>query len=186
MSNPGLPEIVAAILKADAPAGMTTKIVGIDGCGGAGKSTLAARLGPQLGAQIIHTDDFASWEETPDWAGRLQGQVIAPLIQNKPGRYQRYDWGTKVLAEWHDVPLQPFVIIEGVSALRAAFRHVYAFTIFIDTPAAECLRRGLARDGAAASAQWAHWQREEAAYLAQDRPQTYAKLVLDGTLPVAA
>ena len=43
---------------------MTTKIIAIDGPGGAGKSSLAEQLSKELGnALILHTDDFASWEK---------------------------------------------------------------------------------------------------------------------------
>jgi 2-phosphoglycerate kinase len=44
-----------------AAAGMPTKIIAIDGPGGAGKSSLAALLAHELGsAPVLHTDDFAS------------------------------------------------------------------------------------------------------------------------------
>ncbi|MFL5928725.1 MAG: hypothetical protein ACJ77E_17480 [Gaiellaceae bacterium] len=52
---------VAAIDSSKAPAGMTTRIVGIDGPGGAGKTTLSERLAAELDAPIVHTDDFAGW-----------------------------------------------------------------------------------------------------------------------------
>ena len=46
-----------------APVGMSTRIVAVDGQGGAGKSTFAERLALGLGSvQIVHTDDFASWD----------------------------------------------------------------------------------------------------------------------------
>jgi cytidylate kinase len=53
---------IDTILRAPRPPDMRTKIVAIDGCGGAGKSTLAARIAPRLvDAPVIHTDDFASF-----------------------------------------------------------------------------------------------------------------------------
>ena len=184
MSNPALSDIIQRITASAPPPPMTTKIIAIDGCGGAGKTTLAWRLAANLGAQLIHTDDFASWDNALDWHGRMMAQVITPLRNNKPGRYQRYDWGTRALAEWHDVPLQPYVIIEGVSSARALFRPAYAFAIFVDTPQEERLKRGLARDGADALPLWQKWQAAEDAYLRQETPQAHVDLMLNGTRPI--
>lgn len=92
--------IIQAIQTAQAPDGMTTKIISIDGPGGAGKSSLAEQLSQKLGnAPIIYTDDFASWDNPLNWWPRLLGQVLEPLSHNEIARYQRYDWGTKRLAE---------------------------------------------------------------------------------------
>jgi Mg-chelatase subunit ChlI len=74
--------------------------VGIDGCGGAGKSTLAKALCQLLPhCQVIHTDDFASWEEPIEWWERMQGQVLLPLREGRQARYQRYNWTAHLLEE---------------------------------------------------------------------------------------
>jgi uridine kinase len=58
-----LVEIAQGAKAKQPPKGMTTRLIAIDGPGGAGKSTLAERLAKQLsGAQIVRTDDFASWD----------------------------------------------------------------------------------------------------------------------------
>ena len=58
--------IIQAIQTALPPDGMTTKIIAIDGPGGAGKSSFAEQLSQKLGnAPILHTDDFASWPIRP-------------------------------------------------------------------------------------------------------------------------
>ena len=75
---------------------MTTKIVAIDGPGGAGKSTVAKRLAEELGgAPIVETDDFASWTDPLDWWPRLISDVLEPLARNEPSRYRRSNWATK-------------------------------------------------------------------------------------------
>lgn len=62
--------------------GLKTRIVAIDGRGGAGKSTLAARLSELLGgAPVVHTDDFASWDNPIDWWPELLAQVLEPLAR---------------------------------------------------------------------------------------------------------
>jgi len=174
--------LVTAIESADLPSDMNTRIVGVDGCGGAGKSTLADRLATHLDAQIIHTDDFASWDNPLDWHGRLLAQVLTPLSRNVAGRYQRYDWHTRALAEWHDIAVGGIIIVEGVSSTRAVFRPMLSYKIFVDTPQATRLARGLERDGAKAIGLWKEWQKAEDAYLASERPADFADVVLDGTL----
>ncbi len=182
--NAAVAEIAQRVIAASPPAPMRTKIVGIDGCGGAGKSTLARKLADRLGAQLIQTDDFASWDTPLDWHDRLLSQVLTPLHANRPGHYQRYDWGQRSLAEWHDVPVQDMVVLEGVSSTQALFRPMLAYAIFVDTPKDVRLKRGLDRDGAEALALWQSWQAEEDAYLRGETPADFADLILDGTKPI--
>ncbi|MBT7203398.1 MAG: hypothetical protein HN867_07910, partial [Deltaproteobacteria bacterium] len=62
---------------------MQSRIVAIDGCGGAGKSTLATKLAVLLDdCPVIHTDDFASWDHPLDWYPRMIAQVLEPLRHN--------------------------------------------------------------------------------------------------------
>ena len=69
---------------ASVPVGVSTKIIAIDGCGGAGKSTLAAQISAALGScPVIHTDDFASWDNPLGWYDRMIDQVLKPLKQIK-------------------------------------------------------------------------------------------------------
>jgi uridine kinase len=180
-----LTEIAEAIRSASAPETMTTKIVAIDGPGGAGKSSLAARLANELGgAQIVPTDDFASWDNPIDWWPRLIEQVLEPLSHNEPGRYQRYDWGARHLAEWIDVPPAEYVVLEGVSASREVFRPFLAFTVWVETPREERLRRGLERDGENAREQWQQWMAAEDTYVQREHPDQRADRVVDGTSPL--
>ena len=66
-------------------------LIGIDGCGGAGKSTLAKALCRQLAdCQVVPTDDFASWEEPIEWWERMLRQVFLPLYENRQARFPRF------------------------------------------------------------------------------------------------
>ncbi len=56
-----------SIVKSRLPHAESTKVIGIDGHRGSGKTTLTDHLGGRLGAGIVHTDDFASWENAKDW-----------------------------------------------------------------------------------------------------------------------
>ena len=161
------------------------RLVAIDGPGGAGKTTFASQLAAALdGAAIVHTDDFASWDEPIDWRPRLLEQVIEPLAAGRPARYQRYDWVSRSLAEWHEVEPRPVVIIEGVSSGRSEWRQHLSFVVWIETPHDERLRRGLERDGVDALDDWEQWRAAEDAHYAADPTQSIADVVVDGTVPV--
>lgn len=158
---------------------MTTKIVAVDGPGGAGKSTLAEQLAAALGnAPVVHTDDFASWDNPLDWWPRLLKDVLEPLFRGETARYRRTNWSDDEREEWEEVAPSEFVILEGVSASREAFQPFLTYSIWVDAPRDLRLRRGLERDGADARARWEEWMAEEDRYVEQERPQQRADLVL--------
>ncbi|MBS7528892.1 AAA family ATPase [Hazenella sp. IB182353] len=175
-------------------------MIGIDGCGGAGKSTLASHLQEQLPAEvtIVHQDDFyltshqrkMKENNEPgsdfDWR-RVRSQILHPLSQNREGYYQRYDWESDQLAEWYKIPIGGIVIVEGVYATRNELAHFYDFRIWIETPHDVRLRRGLTRDGEDARVQWEkEWMPAEEQYAMQQKPYEQAHLILDGTGKYAA
>jgi uridine kinase len=178
-SAPSLPELVAAI-RARTPRG-ATRITAVDGPGGAGKSNLAAALAEALGAQIVHTDDFASWENPVDWWPALIANVLEPLTRGDVARFKPTFWGgdvkPKPVAE-----VQPSgdVIVEGVTASRAVFRPYLAYAIWVETPRDLRLARGLARDGAEALPLWEGWMAAEDAYVERERPHEHVDVVVRG------
>jgi len=161
---------------------MKTRIVAVDGPGGAGKSTLAELISHALGgAPVVHTDDFASWDVPTEWWPRLLEQVLVPLSENRTASYQRYDWVQRQLTEWHELDPCSYVILEGVSASRLAFRPYLSFSIWIETPREERLRRGLERDGAESLPMWEEWTAGEDSYIEREDPVANADIVIEGT-----
>ncbi len=175
-------EMVAELLRAKpVTPGLSCKVRATDGPGGVGKSALAARVSEALGGlPVVHTDDFASWENQFDWYRRLLDQVLRPLADGGPARYQRFDWERNVLAEWHEVAPSPFLILEGVSASREAFRPYLTASVWIHTDRAERLRRGLHRDGAEALPRWREWMASEDDNIAREQPDRRADLIING------
>lgn len=181
MNDNLLGQLAAKILKSDPPDNMQTRIVAIDGCGGAGKSTLAAALAIHFNnCDIIHSDDFASWDNTLNWFPRMIEQVLEPLKGNKSAVYQRYDWNEKKLMNWITVSPQPIIIIEGVSSSRKEFRPFLSFSIFVSTDRETRLQRGLERDGPQAKDQWLKWMSSEDEYIARDNPEGFADAIVVG------
>jgi uridine kinase len=172
-------------------------LVGIDGSGGSGKSTLARAIHALLpGSVIIQMDDFyrPSSERQAmalllskaigadfDWE-RVRQQVLEPLRQGTNGRYQRYDWNRDTLAEWHDVPLESVVLVEGTYSTRRELASFYDYRIFVDCPREVRLARGLQRDGEGARHLWENeWMPAEELYVEKHSPFRTADLRIDGS-----
>jgi uridine kinase len=154
-----------------------TRLVGIDGAGGAGKSTLAATLSDK----IVSTDDFvtAPWE----WYDfeRLRREVIEPLRRGEPARYQRMDWTDGELKDWQVVEPGGVVVIEGVAALDVSLRDAYDHRIWVETPREICFQRGVDRDGRDALPLWEGWSAKEQRYWVEQHPRDAADEIVDGS-----
>lgn len=171
-------------------------ILAIDGRGGSGKSTLASRIQAEFpGSVVVHMDDFylpsSDRVQLPpsqkqigadyDWE-RVGTQILKPLTKRGEGRYQRYDWETDTMAEWHVVPAAGLVIIEGTYSIRKELAKYHDFTIWVECPRDQRLKRGLERDGEDARQMWEdNWMVYEELYVGAQRPQERANLVVDGT-----
>ena len=157
------------------------RLVGIDGCGGAGKSTFAERLACHGDRwPIVHTDDFASHDEPLEWWPRMLADVIEPLSHGKPATFRPYDWVNRRPGPVTTIEPAAVVVIEGVGATRKVWRDRLAMRIWIDTDSDRRLRRGLARDGEALAEFWREWRIAEDRYVADEDPMSYADVVVAG------
>jgi uridine kinase len=168
----------------DAVAGRhATKLIAIDGWGGAGKSRLAAELETRLpSATVVHTDDFAG-PRLPGWDWqRFAREVLGPIQSDRPARFQRYDWNRDQLGEWHDVQTGGTVIVEGVSASRRELGPAWDFVIWVECSRELRLSRGIERDGEALRWKWETiWMPEEDAYVRAQDPISRADVIVDGS-----
>ncbi|EMY4794641.1 TPA: uridine kinase [Bacillus pacificus] len=171
-------------------------IIGIDGCGGAGKSTLANKIKNKFSTvTIVHMDDFhlpsaQIVNEHPtnkligadfDWKRLLQ-EVLDPISNGVEGCYKRYDWETDSLVESHTVPANGIVIIEGVYATRQELAEMYDLKIWLNCPRETRIKRGIARDGEAARDMWENnWMIAEDMYVESHKPHEFADFIIDGT-----
>lgn len=167
-------------------------IIALDGHGGSGKSTLANLLADKLQAQIIHTDDFAGWDNPLNWWPLVIERVFEPIKNGeKLLSYPRSKWW-----ETHNPepvvnqPVAPIMILEGVSSMRKEFRPYISYGIFVDTPIEVCLQRGFERDKGQDGKSdeeirqmWQDWYEKEETYIKRDSPKEVADLVVDGTKP---
>lgn len=168
-------------------------VVALDGPGGAGKSTLAKRLGSVCGhISVVHGDDFYTPMDeserqtlTPehgymkyfDWE-RMRDELLEPLSNGNPARYQCYDWEKNQLAEWIDQPAKGIILVDGVYSFRPELREFYGYSIFVDTPKVECLAR-LARRGDTDES-IRSWRTAEDYYLTHIDPASFVSIVVSG------
>lgn len=173
--------IAAAVRVTEAHEGETV-FIGVDGYGGAGKTTLAGRLAAALpDAVVVHVDDFAA-PTIPEWDwDRFEAQLLAPLRAGRAARYQRWDWHRDEGAEWHDVPAGVPVVVEGVSSTRREVNAPWALQIWVDAPREARLDRAKQRDGSAQLRRWLDdWMPSEDAYVAREHPERRVDLVVSG------
>lgn len=178
LTTSNVDRVIEAIREADPAEKSATTLVAIDGFGGSGKSTTAEAAARELGAHIVHTDDFSSWEEPIDWWPRALEECILPLAEGRTAKFRRYDWAERALTDEVEVPAGGLVIIEGVSSSRREFAPYLAMSVWVDAPHLVRLNRGLERDGEEAAPLWERWMAEEDAWAERDGAKNRAAIIL--------
>jgi len=161
-------------------------LVGIDGCGGAGKSTLAEELAAeQENCQVVHIDDFYKpkeervevTEKTPVHINfefdRLKQQVLKPLEAGRVATYQT------VKGQTVEIESKGYIIVEGLGTLGTELRSHFGFKVWVDALETVRRQRGIERD----SEDWASiWDTEylpqDARYVNEQQPQHVADIVI--------
>jgi len=141
----------------------------IDGRSGSGKT----ELGRLLGAPLLRMDDLY-----PGWGGLLEAADALPRIL-RDRRWQRWDWATSILAEWHELG-DGNLVVEGCGALSRASRVLADFAIWVEHPTASRKQRALEREPDFAE-HWDDWAAQEDAFIARENPRALADAIVDGT-----
>jgi len=162
-------------------------LIGIEGFGGAGKSTLAHKLKDALGnSYIIQTDDFVIHEKltlvSPDMEcydlKRLEEEVLTPVTTGKTAHFRKLNWDTFELGEPIEVPTADYIIVEGITAFYPSIAKYYDFKIWVDTPIEVATQRGREKDAGTVNEQhWDLWSKNDLAYKAKYRPEEVADAV---------
>ncbi len=165
-------------------------IIAIDGPCASGKSTLAARLGEALGANVFHMDDFflRPAQRTPERLSEPGGnvdrerfflEVLAPLAKGVGFAYQPYDCGEQALAAPVAVVPTALSVVEGAYSLHPALRDAYALGIFLSVDPVEQRARILRRNGPELAKRFdAEWIPMENAYFAAFRVREFCDFTL--------
>ncbi|MCD8484213.1 hypothetical protein LRY65_05370 [Candidatus Woesebacteria bacterium] len=181
---------LAELIATKQPKVGNTIFIAIDGHGGSGKSTFSDWLSKRLDAELVHTDDFASWDNPLNWWPIVIDSVFKQVSNGaKELNYPRSQWWEGHSREPISQTVTEIMILEGVSSLRMEFRDYISLGIFVDTPKEVCLQRGVKRDLQFGKSReevvqmWESFYTEEDNYINRDLPKEYADLILDGTKP---
>lgn len=159
-------------------------LIGIDGIGGSGKTTLASEIKKEISnVTIIQMDDFYSPNIQKADIERVKAEVLLPLSNNKSVKYKIYDWKRNRYIDSKIVKPEGIVIIEGVYAIHPLLKDFYDFKIFIDCTPSVGFKRGSKRDklkdGIDNTDKWLNiWMPEEMKYIETEKPLSYANYVL--------
>jgi uridine kinase len=175
----GLVGVLGGRLRAAAPRAGRTRVLGIDGRSGAGKTYLAAALARELEAAVVPLEDlYGGWDGLERGIGLLVSAVLEPFAAGRAALVPRYDWAAGQWAE--PVPLDPpeLLIVEGVGAgarRAAAFESVL---VWLESAAGVRKKRALERDGEVFAPHWERWAAQEDAMLARERTPERADMVI--------
>lgn len=162
-----------------------TLLIGIDGFGGSGKSSLAKSIKKFFPhAYIVEMDDFYSPTLKRADFQRVLDQVIEPLRNNTEAVYQIYNWKNDSFTS--SIPINPggIVLIEGVFSLTQELINNYDIKIWVDCDQNVGLERGVARDGEQVRDKWTNiWMPLEKEYMEKQNPQGKADFIIKMSEP---
>jgi uridine kinase len=134
-------------------------ILAIDGNCCAGKTTMAARLGELLGANVFHMDDYFLQPQmrTPERlsqpgenvdAERFLHESLLPASRGEAAKVRRYDCHEDRLLAPVSVSPRRVIIVEGAYSLHPLLEPLYDIKVFCRIDPALQDARILARNGA--------------------------------------
>ncbi|PRB18922.1 hypothetical protein [Microbacterium sp. MYb62] len=178
-------ERAAALIEQDIRAlAAANPVVLIDGCSGAGKSSLAAllvRRWPVLGhVQLVALDSlYPGWDGLDSGAERALDWILRPHGRGFLGTWRRWDWDVDAEAESHAVDPALGVIVEGSGILRPSTAGLADVRIWVESAEESRKARALARDGETYRPHWDRWATQERRHVERDDPRALATRIVE-------
>ncbi|GIF41540.1 uridine kinase family protein [Actinoplanes xinjiangensis] len=184
-----LTDVVTSLRAASPGVGGRPRVIAIDGRGGAGKTTLAARLRDAVpNSAVVHTDDVAWNHACFDWGPLLAGHVLQPLHRGEPVDHRPDAWISHGRPGSITVPAGlDFVWVEGTGVIREELARWLDASIYLQGDLDDQDRLLLARDGDSPEHREhvANWMREELPFLLREQPWSRATLIAAGPPRIA-
>ncbi len=172
---------VIALLRRGAPLPSGVRVLAIDGRSGAGKTTFAAALAPDLDGRVLAVEHlYPGWDGLEAGVDRLAEWVLRPLAAGTPVRWRRYDWLRECYGRWRELAPAPVVVVEGVGAGARRCAPYLSALVWLEVPVAERRRQAMARDGARYAPHWDRWAAQEERHFAANDTAARADLVIRG------
>jgi hypothetical protein len=161
------------------PSSASAMITLVDGPSGSGKSDYGVWLAAERNAVLVSLDDvYPGWDGLDAGSWHIHRNVLLPISQGLPGRYQRWDWRLGVPAEWVDVSSSRPVVIEGCGAIRREGLAIRADRVWVGAASDVRKRRALERDGDMYAPHWQRWALQEERFLALHDGPAHADLTV--------
>jgi uridine kinase len=185
-------------------------VVAVDGVDGAGKTTFAWQLAAAIEdagrpAIVVHEDDFLAPRQVRYRLGRdspegyfrdsydvpaLIDHVIEPLQPGGDRKVRRrvfdHRTDTRLDAPVEEVPVDAVVIVEGMFLHRDELAEVWDWSVLLEVPFTESVRRLAQRDGSHPDPEHPSMRRYvegQRIYLKSCQPRTRTAIVLDNSSP---
>ncbi|MGF7234243.1 MAG: dephospho-CoA kinase [Frankia sp.] len=172
------------LMRAAQPRAGRTRIIGVDGRSGAGKTTLARRLSAYLPAPVVSLEDlYGGWDGLTAGVDRLVSHVLTPLAETGHALVPQFDWTTSAWLTPSPLLAQEMLVVEGVGCGARAAARFMSVLVWIEEPEDRRRSRALARDGDTYAPHWDRWAAQEADLLARERTWSRADVVLRSQPP---
>ena len=166
-----------------------TVYLAIEGGSASGKTTLAALLQDRYDATVFHMDDFflRPHQRTPKRLAEAGGnldrerfleEVLLPLSQNRPIRYQRFDCKTGALEPPVQVNPRRLTVIEGAYSMHPALSGFYDLSVFLEIDPETQRTRILKRSSKTAERFFAEWIPLEERYFEETEAKNRCDYIL--------
>ena len=129
-------------------------IIAVSGFGGSGKSSLATQIGATFHSPVISVDSFIRDRHLTHYTQwdfidyeRLEREVLLPFSAGVASiEFGHFDWSSNRIGSYQTLRSCPQIVVEGVGLFRPSLLRYFAFTIWVECPLEEAIRRGKWRD----------------------------------------